>query len=154
MLERLEWDETSGEVIYRARPGRHDARGESVARCDVLEFLARLLAHLSDPSQQLLRYWGWYSNAAGGRRLRMQQSEPSSAPLAVTDPQNPQDAESRQRRLTWSQLIRKVSEIDPLLCPYHAPAVARRTAPSQVALDDCQEPWTLAWALGAGHDRL
>ena len=26
--------------------------------------------------------------------------------------------ESRQCRLTWSQLIRKVYEIDPLLCPY------------------------------------
>jgi len=41
VLERLDWDETSGEVVYRARPGRQDARGESVARWDVLEFLAR-----------------------------------------------------------------------------------------------------------------
>lgn len=36
-------------------------------------------------------------------------------PRALTDPQ---DAEGRRRRLTWSQLIRKVYEIDPLLCPY------------------------------------
>jgi hypothetical protein len=114
VLERLEWDEIFGQVIYRARPGRHDAGGESVARWDVLEFLARVLDHLPEPGQQLLRYWGWYSNAARGRRLR-QQGEPGTAPRAVTDPH---DAEGRQRRLTWAQLIRKVYEIDPLLCPY------------------------------------
>lgn len=114
MLERLTWDETSGEVVYRARPGRHDARGESVAHWDVLEFLARVLDHLPDPSQQLLRYWGWYSNAARGRRER-HSGEASATPRASTDPA---DGESRQRRLTWSQLIRKVYEIDPLLCPY------------------------------------
>ncbi len=114
VLERLTWDETSGEVVYRARPGRHDARGESVARWDVLESLARVLDHLPEPGQQLLRYWGWYSNAARGRRER-HQGEASATPRAVTDAA---DAGSRQRRLTWSQLIRKVYEIDPLLCPY------------------------------------
>ncbi len=114
VLERLTWDESSGQVVYRARPGRQDARGESVARWDVLEFLARVLDHLPDPGQQLLRYWGWYSNAARGRRER-QQGEPSAKPRASRDPA---DSEGRQRRLTWSQLIRKVYEIDPLLCPY------------------------------------
>lgn len=84
VLERLEWDETSGEVIYRARPGRHDARGESVARWDVLELLARGLDHVPDPSQQLLRYWGGYSNAGRARWLR-QQAEPSAKPSASTD---------------------------------------------------------------------
>ncbi len=64
VLERLAWDEISGEVVYRARPGRQDASGESVARWDVLEFLARVLDHLPEPGQQLLRYWGWYSPPA------------------------------------------------------------------------------------------
>lgn len=64
VLERLAWDETSGEVVCRARPGRQDAGGESVARWDVLEFVAQVLDHpqydwghsLPDPGQQLLRY--------------------------------------------------------------------------------------------------
>lgn len=127
VLERLEWAETSGEVIYRARP---DARGESVARWDVspallgdvLEFLARVLDHLRDPNQQQLHCWGWYSNAARGRRER-HQGEASFTRRASIDPA---DGESRQRRLTWlwprsywgSQLIREVYDIDPLLCPY------------------------------------
>ena len=55
VLERLEWDEAAAEIVYRARPGRQGAGGESVARWDVLEFLARVLDHLPEPGQQLLR---------------------------------------------------------------------------------------------------
>ena len=82
---------------------------------DVLEFLARVLDHVPDPGQQLLRYWGWYSNAARGRRERIE-GRASAAPAgdSATDPD---EVESRRRRLTWSRLIRKVYELDPLLCP-------------------------------------
>ncbi|HNU83997.1 MAG TPA: transposase [Thermoanaerobaculia bacterium] len=116
VLERLSWDETSGEIGYRARAGHRDGRGDCVARWDVLEFLARVLDHVPDPGQQLLRYWGWYSNAARGRRERIE-GRASAAPAgdSATDPD---EVESRRRRLTWSQLIRKVYELDPLLCPY------------------------------------
>jgi hypothetical protein len=120
VLERLEWDEAAAEIVYRARPGRQDASGESVARWDVLEFLARVLDHLPAPAQQLLRYWGWYSNAARGRRQR-QQGEATAAPRRVTDPD---DAEGRPRRLTWAQLIRKVYEIDPCCALTAAPRCA------------------------------
>jgi hypothetical protein len=82
VLERLVWDDTSGEVVYRARPGHRDGRCESVARWDVLEFLARVLDHVPDPGQQLLRYWGWYSNAARGRRQR-RSGAASVAPAAL-----------------------------------------------------------------------
>jgi Putative transposase len=111
VLERLAWDDTSGEFVYRARRGHHDSRGESVARWDVLESFARVLDHLPEPGQQLLRYWGGYSNAAR-RRRQHQQAAASAVPRTVTDPA---DAEGRLRRLTWSQLIRMVYEIDPLL---------------------------------------
>lgn len=116
VLERLTWDETSGEVVCRARAGHRDGRGNSVARWDVLEFLARVLDHVPEPGQQLLRYWGWYSNAARGRRERREGEE--SAVPAGDSSTDPDEVESRRRRLTWSQLIRKVYEIDPLLCPY------------------------------------
>ena len=55
-----------------------------------------------------------YNNVARGRRER-HQVEASASPRTVTDPY---DVEGRQRRLTWSQIIRKVYEIDPLRCPY------------------------------------
>ncbi len=68
----------SVEVVYRARAGHRDGRGNSVGRWavspallgDVLEFLARVLDPVPEPGRQLLRYWGSYSNAARGRRER------------------------------------------------------------------------------------
>jgi len=116
VLERSTWDETFSEVVYRARAGHRDGRGDSVARWDVLEFLALLLDQVPGPDQQLLRYSGGYSNAARGRCER-REGEESAAPSRDSTI-NPDEIESRRRRLIWSQLIRKVYELDPLLCPY------------------------------------
>jgi hypothetical protein len=66
VLERLARDETSVEVVYSARPSHRHGDGASGARWDVLDFLARVLDHLPEPRQQLVRYWGRYSNAARG----------------------------------------------------------------------------------------
>ena len=111
VLERLAWDEGAGEVVYSARPSHLEGASDSVARWDVLEFLARVLDHLPEPSQQLVRYWGWTSNAARGRRRR-RQGESDATPRKHTEPGD----QAKSRRLSWSQLIRKVYEIDPLLC--------------------------------------
>ena len=60
-----------------------------------------------------MRYWGWYSNASrGGRRRR--RDEEGTTPTACAEPGD----EGTSRRLSWSQLIRKVYEIDPLLCTF------------------------------------
>ncbi len=66
VLARLEWDAESGEAVYSARPRRTASPYGTVARWDVLDFIARLTQHIPDPSQQLVRYWGFYSNAARG----------------------------------------------------------------------------------------
>jgi hypothetical protein len=113
VLDRLAWDETAGQVVDSARPSRRDGAGALVARWDVLDFLARVLDHLPEPSQQVVRYWGWYSNAARGRRRRRQE-EGGATPTACAEPGD----EGTSRRLSWSQLIRKVYEIDPLLCTF------------------------------------
>ena len=36
-----------------------------------LEFIARVVQHIPDPSQQMIRYFGIYSNAARGKRKRL-----------------------------------------------------------------------------------
>jgi len=90
----------------------------------VLEFLARVLDHLPEPRQQLVRYWGWYSNVTrGGRRRR--QEEGGTTPTACPEPGD----EAKSRRLSWSQLIRKVYEIDPLLCTFAVPRCAQSLSP-------------------------
>ncbi len=60
-----------------------------------------------------MRYCGWYSNAARGRRRRLQ-GESGATPRRHTESGD----EAKSRRLSWSQLIRKVYEIDPLLCTF------------------------------------
>jgi len=148
VLERLAWDEATAEVAYSARPSQRDGAGASVAHWDVLDFLARVLDHLPEPRQQLVRYWGWYSNAArGGRRRRQGQTE--ATPTACAEP----GAEAQSRRLSWLQLIRKVYEIEPLLCTFCGATmrivafIVERSSLRRILqhLDgDCQQPEPLA----------
>ena len=114
VLERLEWDEHSGEVVCPARPGRTSSPYGTEARWDVLDFIAHVVDHVPERGQQLVRYWGWYSNAARGKRRRAEATggEAARAPAALEAPP------TRRRRFAWAKLIRLVYEVDPLLCEY------------------------------------
>ena len=134
VLERLALDETTGEVLYRTRPSRATHPEGPVARWDVYELIARVLDHLPPPRQQLVRYWGFYSNVSRGKRRRA--ASRSLAGTAVPgDETAPETASAtgiptagiptaddepfrRRARLTWAALIKKIYEIDPLLCPF------------------------------------
>ena len=70
VLERLAWDEGAGQVVCRGRPARRSGPLPAEARWDVLEFLARVIDHIPEPSQQTVRYWGFYANAARGKRRK------------------------------------------------------------------------------------
>ena len=70
VLERLKWDEESQEVVYTAHPRKAAGSYGSEARWDVLNFIARITQHIPDVGQQYQRYWGFYSNAARGKRRR------------------------------------------------------------------------------------
>jgi len=60
----------------------------------------------------MVRYWGFYSNAARGKRRKAAAADTPQAPCR-------QDDELTQRaRLSWAKLIRRVYEVDPLLCPF------------------------------------
>jgi len=52
------------------RPSRRAGPDGGHARWDVLEFLARVVDHIPEPSQQTVRYWGYYANAARGKRRK------------------------------------------------------------------------------------
>ena len=120
VLKRLSLDEDTGEVLYRTRPSRADHPEGPVARWDALEFIARVLDHLPRPRQQMVRYWGYYSNVARGRRRAAARRCASAAdpPAAGARAPEPEEEPFRRRaRLTWAALIRRVYEIDPLLCP-------------------------------------
>ena len=128
VLERLSLDQDSGEVLYRTRPSRAPHPEGEVARWDVFELIARVLDHLPPPRHQLVRYWGYYSNVARGkRRLAAAQRlvatlDPndvgSAAGIPTALPAADDEPFRRRARLTWAALIKKVYEIDPLLCPF------------------------------------
>ena len=61
------------------------------------------------------RYWGFYANAARGKRRKVEEVEPTST---RPSPEATDDAFTRQARLSWAKLIRRVYEIEPLLCPF------------------------------------
>ena len=119
VLQRLKWDAEGGEVTYQARPKRSKGPAGGLERWDVLEFIARVTDHIPEPGQQLIRNWGYYSNASRAKRRR--ESGLQSSTPQMHDQQQPdsdKDEGHRQRRLSWAKMIQKVYEIDPLLCSF------------------------------------
>jgi hypothetical protein len=98
--------------------GHDDIEPTEGERIDAMEFVARVLVQIPDPRRHLVRYYGAYSNASRGKRKRAAASaEPSSADQAPEDaaiPDGPYRAALRRR---WAELIRRVYEVDPLICP-------------------------------------
>ncbi len=61
-----------------------------------------------------MRYWGYYANAARGKRRKAAAAgDTNRTPLRQDD-----DEFTRSARLTWAKLIHRVYEVDPLLCPF------------------------------------
>ncbi len=68
----------SGQVHYRTAKG--------VARSiDALDWIAQVGSHIPDPGEQMVRYYGWYSNASRGKRRKRGVSVPveGEVPSAV-----------------------------------------------------------------------
>jgi hypothetical protein len=103
-LKRLFFDETAGRVRYQH--SRHGSQEESM---DYLEFIARVTSHIPDKGQVMIRYYGLYSNAHRGK-IRKAGADPSY-PLITEDGPTYVPAKG------WAEMIRKVYEVDPLLCP-------------------------------------
>jgi hypothetical protein len=102
-LERLSLDEKDGKVGYR-----YGKEPKEVERMDDLEFIARVTSHIPDKGQVTVRYYGLYANAHRGKikasheafPLRMAEEEPRPIPSKG-----------------WAEMIRKVYEVDPMVCP-------------------------------------
>jgi len=116
-LSRLRFASGEKEMVY-ARKGGHDARepGEG-ERIDAEEFVARVLVQVPDPRRHLVRYYGAYSNRARGRR-RKAAERLEAHDSSVSSPQPvPTPTERAALRRRWANLIRRVYEVDPLVCP-------------------------------------
>jgi hypothetical protein len=79
---------------------------------DACEFVARVLTHVPDPRRHVVHYYGAYSKVARGKRKK----GAASLQAAAAEPEELSPAE-RERRRSWAEMIRRVYEVDPLVCP-------------------------------------
>jgi hypothetical protein len=121
-LERVQWG-GEGVVRYRAKGG-HDGRtlppGDAAEAFDPAEFVARVIMHIPEPRRHLVRYYGWYSNVSRGK-CRKAEAENGEVVGAGVDPASRaarvEARDARALRRSWAQLIKRIYEVDPLLCP-------------------------------------
>jgi hypothetical protein len=75
---------------------------------DYLEFIARVVSHIPDKGQVTVRYYALYANAHPGKIKARQEAFPLRM---VEDELRPIPSKG------WAEMIRKVYEVDPLVCP-------------------------------------
>jgi len=75
-----------------------------------LDWLAQLTTHIPNKNEQMVRYYGFYSNKSRGMRKKAENTEELPA-LIHTEPGR------KQFRQNWARLIQKIYEVDPLTCP-------------------------------------
>jgi len=116
-LERLTFLEPEGKVGYRW--GRDGAGQETM---DYLEFIARVTSHIPDKGQVMVRYYGLYANAHRGKAKKASLS-PSAHRVVEEElrrlPSKGWAAPIRKPHigLRSAAMIRKVYEVDPMVCP-------------------------------------
>ena len=103
--ERMRYLEKEGTVVYRAK------NGKDPKTFPALEWLAAMCSHIPNRGEQMVRYYGYYSNVARGKRKE-----------AGTDNIIPCMTESvannKALKKNWARLIQKIYEVDPLVCPH------------------------------------
>jgi len=86
---------------------------------ECFEFLARVIMHIPEPRRHLVRYYGWYSNVSRGRRGKEEAEAERLAAVGVGASRDERDRtrDARAMRRSWAQLIKRIYEVDPLVCP-------------------------------------
>ena len=102
-LQRLHYDKKSNYVLYQSK-----SKNRKAELLDPLDFLARVLIHIPQPSQHSILYYGHYA-----RRARKH----SRKKRLTADDDNGLNATQRKNlRRRWANLIRRVFKTDPLIC--------------------------------------
>ena len=102
------------EVVYERKAS--NGRPDPEERFDPLDFLARVIAHSPEPRSHTIHYLGHYSNVSRGRRKKGKEEAFAPAHSRDREDDGLTDAQRRAVRRAWAHLIRRVYEIDPLVC--------------------------------------
>jgi hypothetical protein len=106
-LEKTTCDAASGTVLYRSR--LHGTLKRNFQVMPGADWLALLCKHIPDRHEHMVRYYGRYSSRTRG--AERQPPEPNEP-----DPEIP-DSARQAAKAAWAKLVRKIYEVDPLLCP-------------------------------------
>ena len=113
------YDQGASSVIYRWKM-THGKNEKNFQVFSPLEFIAAITQHIPDPSFQLVRYYGWYSNRMRGDRKKQEGRGKEKQSQANEDDKNISIWNYKPKRippLMWRECIKKVWEVDPLVCP-------------------------------------
>jgi hypothetical protein len=91
-------------VIYQSK------NGKKTITFDALEWLAAMCSHVPNRGEQMIRYYGFYSNLSRGKRKK---EDSDDAIPNIIEESNISPAQ----RKAWARLIKKIYETDPLVCP-------------------------------------
>jgi len=102
--ERMHCLDQQGKVVHMSKDGR------TSKSLPALEWLAAMCSHIPNRGEQMVRYYGHYSNVSRGKR----QKEGSDDVIpCILEPQG----DEKIFRRNWARLIQKIYEVDPLICP-------------------------------------
>jgi len=94
-----------GKVIYT---GKDKKTSKSFP---AMEWLAAMCSHIPNRGEQMVRYYGYYSNVTRGRRKEAGTDDVIPSMLEPVE-------SNKALRKNWARLIQKIYEVDSLLCPY------------------------------------
>jgi len=91
-------------VVYESKDGK------TSKTLDALDWLAQLVTHIPNKSEQMVCYYGFYSNKSRG--LRKKAGTDDEVPSLIESDASPGDFSKN-----WARLIKKIYNVDPLVCP-------------------------------------
>ncbi|MCP4707635.1 MAG: hypothetical protein GY869_03335 [Planctomycetes bacterium] len=101
-------------VIYQSNDGR------TSKTFGALDWLAQLTTHIPGKNEQMVRYYGYYSNKSRG--MRRQTDKEDDVPALIDS-----DLSAKEFRRNWARLIQKIYETDPLICAKCPPPMITMT---------------------------
>jgi hypothetical protein len=116
--EKMTYIPETGKVLYKSKQNVKTKRNFEVF--DACTFIAAITQHIPEKYFQLVRYYGCYSNKSRGIRAK-QKAKDSAEKISEKPEVEVIDISKYESRKVpskkWRELIKKVWEIDPLICP-------------------------------------
>ena len=100
----MSYNHETGQVAYQSKDGKE------TEVFDALEWMAAMCSHIPNRGEQMVRYYGHYSNVARGKRKK---GDADDRIPCILEP----ELTDQTFRRNWARLIQKIYEVDPLLCP-------------------------------------